>query len=80
MFDFLPLSKSNLFLNSFINLFWISGLLRLIQSGFTDLFFFLLFDLRLNLKSAVTMRWSDATLSKEKKAQQLFFHFLFFIM
>ena len=61
-------SKSNLFLNSFTDLFWISGLLRLVQSGFAALFVFLLFDLRLNLKCAVTMRLSDATLSKEQNS------------
>ena len=78
MLDVLPLSKQNLFLTSFIHLFWISGLLRLVQSGFAALFVYFLFDLSLNLKCAVTMRWSDATLSKEQKDLQfllLFFHF-----
>ena len=75
-------SKSNLFLTSYTNLFWISDLLILVQSGFAALFVFLLFDIRLKLKCAVTMRWSDTTLSKEQKALKIliiFFHFIFYL-
>ena len=72
----MPLSKSSLFLTSFTNLFWISGLLRLVQSEFATIFVFFLFDIVFNLKYSVSIRWSDTTLSKEQKS--LSFLLLFF--